>query len=235
MAETAPDPRVARGMRRQFEARQRRLSAGDKALGWKVGFGAPAALARLKIEKPLVGFLLQSGRLDPGATVALAGWTKPAAEPEIAVHLGRDLGGEISADEARAAIAGLGPAIELVDVDTPPDDVETILAANIFQRHVVLGPSSAAHAGGDPSALVGRVFRRGIAAQSTSELEANTGRIVDIVREVARVVGMFGETLRAGEVIIAGSVVAPIYVKPDDDHVGFALDPIGRIDVTLAQ
>jgi len=235
MAETAPDPRVVRGMTRQFEARRRRLSEGDKALGWKVGFGAPPALARLKIEKPLVGFLLQSGRLDAGASVPLAGWTKPAAEPEIAVHLGRDLGGEIGADEARAAIAGLGPAIELVDVDTPPDDVETILAANIFQRHVVLGPWSAAHAGGDASALVGRVFRRGIAAQSTAELEANTGRIVDIVREVARVVGMFGERLRAGEVIIAGSVVAPIYVKPDDDHVGFALDPIGRIDVTLAQ
>lgn len=221
-------------MTRQFEARRRRLSAGDESLGWKVGFGAPAALARLKIEKPLVGFLLQSGRLDPGATVPLGGWTKAAAEPEIAVHLGRDLGGEVSADAARAAIAGLGPAIELVDVDVPPDDVEIILAANIFHRHVMLGPASAAYAGGDPSALVGRVLRRGVAAQSTADLEANTGRIVDIVREVARVAGMFGETLRAGEVIIAGSIVAPIYIEPNDDRIGFVLDPVGSIEVTLA-
>ena len=36
------DPRIVRGMRAQLEMRRKRLDGGDKALGWKVGFGAPA-------------------------------------------------------------------------------------------------------------------------------------------------------------------------------------------------
>src|SRR6266508_4470699 len=37
------------------------------------------------------------------------------------------------------AIASIGPAIELADVDFPPDDVEMILAGNIYNRYVILG------------------------------------------------------------------------------------------------
>jgi 2-keto-4-pentenoate hydratase len=178
--------------------------------------------------------MLQSSRVEPGATVKLGGWTKPIAEPEIAIHLGRDLSGDVCADEARAAIAALGPAIELVDLDQPPDEVEAILAGNIFHRRVVFGPGSSAHAGAKLDGLSGRIFRRGAEAQSTSELEANTGRLIDIVRHMARVLGSFGEQLRAGEIIIAGSVVLPLVIEADEDNIAFALDPIGRVSVGLA-
>lgn len=235
MAEGLQDQRIARGMTRQLEARRQRLAAGEQPLGWKVGFGAPASLAKFGLSNPLVGFLLQSGRVDSGGMVPLDGWTRPAIEPEIAVHIGRDLDGNAGVDEARAAIAALGPALELADVNTPPEDVETILAGNIFQRHVVLGPASTAHAGAKLAGLTGRVFRRGVEVQSTAELEANTGRIVDIVRHVAHVVGAFGEKLRAGEIIIAGSVVAPQIVEPGDHSFAFALEPIGRADVHIAR
>ena len=51
MTMSAPwdDPRVARGMKAQLEQRRERIAAGEKALGWKVGFGAPAAMGKLKI------------------------------------------------------------------------------------------------------------------------------------------------------------------------------------------
>ncbi len=42
-------------------------------IGWKVGFGSPAALDRLGIERPLVAPLPASGRLPDGATVSLVG------------------------------------------------------------------------------------------------------------------------------------------------------------------
>ena len=42
------DPRIVRGMRSQLVLRRVRLDAGDAPLGWKVGFGAPAMLERLK-------------------------------------------------------------------------------------------------------------------------------------------------------------------------------------------
>jgi 2-keto-4-pentenoate hydratase len=50
-------------MDRQLTLRQARLDAGETSLGWKVGFGAPAALERLGLDAPLVGFL--TGSLAP--------------------------------------------------------------------------------------------------------------------------------------------------------------------------
>ena len=38
------DPRIARGMRAQLARRRERIAAGEAPLGWKVGFGAPAAM-----------------------------------------------------------------------------------------------------------------------------------------------------------------------------------------------
>lgn len=233
MTDFAGDSRIMRGMARQLEVRRQRLAAGEKPLGWKVGFGAPAALARLGIERPLVGFMMQGSRVEPGAEVKLRGWTKPIAEPEIAIHLGREVEGQVGAEEARAAVAALGPAIELVDLDRPPDDVEAILADNIFHRNVVLGPASTAHAGAKLDGLTGRVFRRGVETQSVSALEANTGRLVDIVADVARTLALFGEKLRAGEIIIAGSVVLPVVLEADEKAFEFALAPIGRVGVRL--
>jgi 2-keto-4-pentenoate hydratase len=225
------DPRVVRGMRAQLELRRRRLDAGDKPLGWKVGFGAPAMLQRLDIAGPLVGFLTQNARVQSGASVSLASWAKPVAEPEIAVHIGRDLAGGSDRDTARIAIAGISPAIELVDVHTPPEDVERILSDNIYQRHVVLASTGLPRAGASADGLTCRIIRHRKEAARTSDPQANTGQWLDIVRHVADLLAAFGERLRAGEIIITGSVVAPLMIEPGEDSIGFEVDPIGSVSV----
>src|SRR3954469_7064264 len=105
------DSRIVSGMQAQLAARRVRITAGDAPLGWKVGFGAPAAMQKFNITAPLVGYLMQSGQRASGAQVSLKGWTKPIAEPEIAVIVGHDVpaGGDRAA--AGAAIAAFAPAI----------------------------------------------------------------------------------------------------------------------------
>jgi 2-keto-4-pentenoate hydratase len=225
------DQRVMRGMRAQLEARRKQLAAGDRPLGWKVGFGAPAMLKQLDISGPLIGFLMTRGRVQSGGRVSLAGWTKPVAEPEIAVHIGRDVAAGSDRETAVAAIAGISPAIELVDVHTPPQDPERILADNIYQRHVVLGGDGPARAGVRSDGLTCRIIRRGAESARTSDPQANTGEWVEIVRHVADVLAAFGETLRAGEIIITGSVVAPLALEPGEDGLAFEVDPIGNVAV----
>jgi 2-keto-4-pentenoate hydratase len=51
------------------------------------------------------------------------------------------------------------------------------------------------------------------------------------VRHVADVLAAFGERLRAGEIVITGSVVAPIAIEPDEAGLTFALDPVGSVSV----
>jgi 2-keto-4-pentenoate hydratase len=136
---------------------------------------------------------------------------------------------------AAGAIAALGQAIELADADLPFEDPEAILKGNIFQRHVILGEPDASRAGGNTAGLVAHVVRRGTESAQTSEPEALTGKIVDIVRHVADVLVAFGEKLSAGDVIIAGSVVPPLLIEPDETAVAYALDPIGRISVAFTR
>jgi len=234
MTAALADARVAGGMRAQLDLRRRQIAAGAKPIGWKVGFGAPAALAKFAISAPLIGFMLDRNVLAPGSTVALAGWVKPAAEPEIAVEMAADLPGGGTRAAAADAIGAIGPAIELADVTFPPEDVATILAGNIFHRHVLLGPCDRSRKGGRIDGLHARLLRNGAAHADTTELEANTGKLVDIVRHVADALADCGEQLKAGDVIIAGSVIAPIFLGTDDRALDYTLDPIGSVAVRFA-
>jgi 2-keto-4-pentenoate hydratase len=229
------DPRIMRGMAAQLDARRKRIADGDKPLGWKVGFGAPAIMEKFRITAPLVGYLMQSGRVSSGDSVSLNGWTKPAAEPEIAVRIGRDLsaGGDLAA--ATRAITALSPAIELADVDLPFEDPEAILKQNIFQRHVVLGPPEFARDGSSTAGLAGTLFSDGKEIGHTDDPEALTGKLAVIVRHVADLLGACGEKLSAGDIIIAGSVTPPLIVDAAAQSVAFQLDPIGRISVNFTR
>jgi 2-keto-4-pentenoate hydratase len=190
---------VEAGMRALLTRRQAELAAGAKPVGWKVGFNLPAAWPRLGIDAPVAGYLTDSTVVEPGAEVALAGWTQPTLEPEIAIAVGE--GG---------TVAGLAPAIEVVDIDLPFEDVEAILARNIFHRAVALGPPA------PEATLAGfacRVRRDGeeVRVVDTSEDPAET------VERVAGFLAAHGARLRPGDRIIAGTLTPPLPVAPGDE------------------
>ena len=91
--------------------------------------------------------------------------------------------------------------------------------------------SPPARAGSAADGLTCRIIRRGNECARTTDPQANTGLWVDIVRHVADVLAAFGERLRAGEIIITGSVVAPLAIEPDEASLTFALDPVGTLSV----
>lgn len=226
------DPRIESGMKRQLRWRRELLAAGKKPLGWKLAFGGPAAMEKLRINAPLVGFLMADAVVASGSTISFAGWKKPAAEPELAVYLGKDISADADRQTVMNAIEGLGPAIELADVDHPSDDVEGTLSCNIYQRHVVLCTSDKKHAGGSLSGLNARVFHNGAEMANTSEFEGLTGELIAIVGHVANLLAHFGEMLRAGQIIIAGSITPPIWVQAGET-IGFHLEPMQPISINF--
>jgi len=222
------DPRVQRGMQAQLAARRRRLDAGEKHLGWKIGFGAPAAMEKLGIAGPLIGFMTDRSAVASGAAVSLARWSKPFAETEIAVHIGKDLSAGAGREAVTDAIAALGPAIELADIDQPPEDPEAILSGNIYHRHVILGPHDPARAGAKLDGWSGRIVRNGKEMPRVDDLQANTGEILGLVIHVANTLPAFGEQLRRGDVVICGSIVPPMELHADDAEIAYSLEPGGR-------
>src|ERR1044072_6051405 len=110
-------------MEKQLGERRARSAAGEKPLGWKVGLGAPPTMERLKIKAPLVGYMMQKSLLPNRVTVPGGNWHKSVAEPEAEAYMGNALPSAENRPTAAAAMAALGPAIELADLNPPPDDV----------------------------------------------------------------------------------------------------------------
>ena len=227
------DPRVRRGLEAQLDLRRRRLAEGDRPLGWKVAFGAPQAMELLGLDGPLLGFLTSRALVDAGVPYSIAGWTKPAVEAEIAVHMDRDLGPGATRAETQAAIAALGPAIELADIDLPLDDLEAVLAGNIFQRGVLLGPPDSSRAGGNVAGIRARTVCDGVELGTTDDPEALTGELVGVVAQVASLLAAFDETLRAGEVVIAGAVLPHVWPVAGQ-RVEVELEPLGSLALGFA-
>jgi 2-keto-4-pentenoate hydratase len=228
------DPRIARGMTAQLAARRERISKGERPLGWKVGLGAPAAMERLGIKGPAVGYLMQRALILSGGHVPFAGWVKPVAECEVAVRIARDVPAGTPPDAAAAAVKEIFPAIELADFDPPPtpDNLDQVIAGDIYQRHVVLAGITRPGAGLD--GLTSRLIRRGNEAARTQDLEALTGKLPEIVAHVANTLAAYGEKLAAGDVIITGSITPPIMLEKDEAALTHALDPVGEVEVNFS-
>jgi 2-keto-4-pentenoate hydratase len=222
------DERLRRGMDAQL-ARWRALVAGGAArVGWKVGLNDARVQAHLQLSQPVVGHLTLATTLTPGSPHSLRHGTMVGAEAEVAIHLGRDVGAGAGAAEVADAIVGLAPAIELVDVDRPIDDLERIVADNVFHRAVLFGPT---HPGASLAGITARVLLNG-AAVETVDAAAVTGDLGAVVRLVADTLAECGEQLRAGDRIIGGSFTRPVWVAAGD-VVGVELGALGTLALAL--
>ena len=191
------------------------LHSGAGRVGWKIGLNVPAVQDKLGIDRSVVGHLTTATLLGADGAHSLTGAEKPMAEPEIAIEVGPD-----------GTIAGLAPAIEVADIDRPLDDVGQIVATNIFHRAVAIGPSvRLGSADGIEAGLTVNGEQVASADAGTTDLAA----IVTLVDETLRAVG---ESLQAGDRIIAGSLTQPAPVNTGD-RAAVDLGPIGRLEVSF--
>jgi 2-keto-4-pentenoate hydratase len=182
------DDRVERGMRRQLAA------APPDAIGWKLALNAPPIMERLGLEEPALGRL--SRARVARAEHSLASATTPAVEPELLLEAGE--GG---------ALARIGVALEVVDFDQPLDDVEEVVAANVFHRAVALSDLVAPVT---PREAVFSLTGSEPARLSTGDAPPSTLRWVD------GFLGRLGGGLAPGELVIAGALCPPAPVSAGD-------------------
>jgi 2-keto-4-pentenoate hydratase len=208
---------IERGTAALLTRHRELLAQGAEAIGWKIGFNVPDAQEKLGIDRPLAGFLTSDGLLEDGATWSLGDGGEVVVESEVAVELG---------DDARTIVA-LMPALELTD---PPDlsqDVETILAGNIFHRAVAFGPRVETGTPGTARILINGEPEREIAAQ---EAGARLDEMVDVV---AGRLADAGEWLQPGQRIITG-VLAPPHAARPGDVVQLEIEGLGGVELRFA-
>ena len=207
---------VERGTTAMLVRRREILAQSAEPIGWKVGFNISAAQQKLGIDGPLAGFLSSDGLFEDGAEVSLDDGPL-VVESEVAVELGED---------ARSIVALL-PALEITD---PPDldqDVETILAGNIFHRAVAFGPRVETDAPG-----AGRILVNGETEHEMAPGETGA-HLEEMVAAVASRLNAAGEQLRPGERIITG-ILAPPHIARSGDRVRLELDQLGGVELRFA-
>ena len=215
------DPRLTAALEMQLRQWRALLSAGAQRIGWKLGRGKRESIG----QGPVIGHLTSATQLEPGAVFDAQEVAALHADVEVAVMLARDVGPDSDLEEARDAIGGCGAALELVDLGSPPDDAQSIVAANVFHRAFVLGRLNAPL----PTAgAEGRLVLNGEVRSSARASEVYPA----LVLHVAGLLGEMGERLRAGDCLITGSVVQ-VPIAPGD-HVIADLGALGSAHAGIA-
>lgn len=205
---SAHDDRLDPGMATQTDRLAAALAAGATQIGWKAGLGSPTWRTTFGLDAPLVGFLLDTTRITSGAVVALDDWTAPRAEAELAVLMGGDVRADADPAAALAAVEALAPAIELVDISSPPEDPALVLGGNIYHRLWLTGTFEPVR----PEMLgtmVGTVTATGADPSSVSDVQAATGAVGEVLAEIARIAARHGRGLQRGDIAILGSIIPP--------------------------
>ena len=226
---SALSPGITSGLNLQRELLEQRTRQGEEHCGWKVGFGSAGGLASLGLDGPIIGHLFASGELPTGAAVDIAGWVRPVIEAEIACWIGADVPDVLAPADAGRYIAAVGPAIELADVDHPPEDVERILAGNIYHRSYLLGTPDASTTLAAAAALTAR-FTQDSTVVDVAEPEELTGHLPQVLARAAALAPRLGRGIRKGDVILLGSIIAPRPVAAGE-HASYQLGEFAPLRV----
>lgn len=200
------DERLRFALQQQLLEWRAELATGAERVGWKIGRGTEA-----EPWGPVVGHLTSATRLDPGAAFHAQGTTDLRVDAELAVEVGED---------GRAA--GFATALELVDLDRPADDVESVVASNVFHRAFVLSASLPQL----PEPLTARVLVDG-------EIRGEGSGTYDpmLLERASELLAAAGERLEPSDRVITGAIMQ-VPVGPGDD-VEVELGGLGRLSVTI--
>jgi 2-keto-4-pentenoate hydratase len=191
---------------------------GRRVLGRKVGLTSPAMQAQMKVSQPDFGHLMDDMFFAEHVPVPADRFLQPRAEPEVAFVLRRDLTGPgVTVAAAAAAVDFVLPALEIIDsriADWQIGIVDTI-ADNASSGGVVLG-STARRIGEMDLRLGGCVLHRNGEIAGTGAGGAVLGSPLNSLAWLANTLGARGEGLRAGQVILPGSITASISFLPGD-------------------
>lgn len=189
--------------------RDRHAKEGEPQAGWKVGLTARAIREQFGLPEPSFAILFEHGRWESGVAHPLSDLKDPGWENELCLRMGARLAGpNLSEEEARAAVATVAPAMEIIETRGPNslDGLYSMSADNGQQRAFVVGPETpydpAAHDLGKTSV---EVFIDGeLQEKAYGSAVMESSPIASIVW-LAEKLAAYDLALEPGQVVMTGS------------------------------
>ena len=229
LTETFPGIDVVDAYEIQLGNIRRKIAAGARVRGHKVGLSSPVMQQMMGVDEPDYGHLLDSMVLHQDTPIPAARYCFPRIEVEIGYVLGAALpGADCTEADVLAATEYIVPSLELIDsriTDWRIKLADTI-ADNASSAGVILGterktPAELAAAGIDLSDIDAVLYQKdgSTSGEEWAEIaRGNTSAVLGnptaCVAWLARKVAGFGVKLEAGHLILPGSCTRAIDAVP---------------------
>ncbi|MEP6851712.1 MAG: fumarylacetoacetate hydrolase family protein [bacterium] len=185
-----------------------RLAAGERIVGWKLGYTSLAMREQMRVTQPNFGPLTDAMLLATGSRLGPQ-VLQPRVEPEIAVRLAGTLPGCPDRDAVAAAVGESSACLEVVD--SVYTDYRFTLEDNTADgssaAFVVLGPPLADGVALDEVRV--RLLSNGVEVDSATGAAASGHPLGGVVWLAAQLATR-GQVLEAGDVIITGGLTRAV-------------------------
>ena len=216
------------------------LAEGRKVIGHKIGLTSRAMQQASQIDEPDYGTLLDNMlyTCSPGHVLSIAhtDFVVPRVEVELAFVLKKDLQGpDLTADQVLAATDYVTPAVEIIDSRIEQFDRHTKVMRKVFDTI----SDNAANAGIVVGAekvnplttnlpWCGAILTLNGVVEETGLAAGVQGHPAVGIAWLANKLAPWGEHLKAGQIVLAGSFTKPVPAKVGDV---FDADygPLGRL------
>ncbi|WP_104667438.1 2-oxo-hept-4-ene-1,7-dioate hydratase [Ensifer adhaerens] len=203
---------------------KKKIAAGRRVIGWKIGLTSKAMQSALNIDIPDSGVLFDDMLFEDGARVPGNRFIQPRIEAEIAFVMKAPLAGpNVTVFDVLNATDYVTPALEILDTRILRVDPETKKARTIVDTI----SDNAANAG---IVLGGRQMRpdaidmrwMGAIVSRNAEVE-ETGLGAGVLNHPARGIAwlanrlsLYGDRIEAGQIVLAGSFIRPVEARHGD-------------------
>ncbi|MCC8395775.1 2-keto-4-pentenoate hydratase [Paraburkholderia sp. MMS20-SJTR3] len=197
---------------------ERRIAAGRRVVGCKIGLTSVAVQKQLGVDQPDFGMLFDDMGYGDGEPIPASILTQPKIEAEIAFVIGRDLNqrnpGQL---DVLNAIHYALPALEIVGSRIANWNIRITdtIADNASSSAFVLGNRPRKLADFDLR-LCGMVMERRGEPVSVGAGAACLGHPINAVVWLARTMAAVGTPLKTGDLVLSGALGPMVAVAPGD-------------------
>jgi 2-keto-4-pentenoate hydratase len=216
----------------QAEVLRRKLASGASVSGYKAGATNAGAQANFGLSQAVYGALLLHGHVLEGGAIDARQLIHPRVECEVAFRLAADLSGPgVTSEAALAAVEGAMAAFEIVDSRTVgwAGKMPEMISDSVFAARYVTSSRIVPVAGIDLAALRVTLLKNGEQAAQASGANV-LGSPANSLAWLANRMAEHGRSLRAGDVVLAGSLT-PLVPAAQGDIFEATFDHLGAVRV----
>jgi 2-keto-4-pentenoate hydratase len=220
---------------------ERRLTAGARIVGRKIGLTSQAVQQQIGVDRPDFGVLFDDMRYDDGAEIPIGRLLQPRAEAEVAFLLARDIEDASDPVAVRGTVALAFPALEIVDsriADWKISLTDTV-ADNASSGVFVIGATGTPLDSVEPRDVTMTMRRAAADGDGLTGVSTGTGRdcLGDPLHALAWLAATaieFGAPLRAGDIVLSGALGPMVAVSPGDVFEA-EIAPLGTVSARFSR